>query len=100
MKQKNLTIDYSNYVRYENGLVLREIPLIEVELHGKIHKVCVLPELEAKARISREYGFEFNSIKIEATCWYEATDMNYFRFSVCGEHYEVKDYGVLKWLEV
>lgn len=78
------------------GKMWQECEIIKVESLGKLVPVRKLSELEAKACISQEYGFELNSIKIEAPCWYEATDWNYFKFSVKGRKYEVKNYGALK----
>jgi hypothetical protein len=75
-----------------HGETYRSIELITVELHGREHTVPALTDFEAKAAISEEFGFEFNSIRIEDTCWYEAADMNYFLFSARGRQYEVKDF--------
>lgn len=83
---------------YENGKAYTEHEQIEIDNHGKQIKVRKLSEQDAKALISNEYGFEFNSIKIIGTCWYEATDMNYFQFSVKGWQYEAKDFEALKIL--
>jgi hypothetical protein len=85
-----------NCITYENGKAYVEHELIEIDNHGKPAKVMKLSEQEAKALISKEYGFEFNSIRITGTCWYEATDWNYFLFSVNGWQYEVKDFEALK----
>ena len=84
-----------SFISYENGKAYVEHELIEIDNHGKPTKVMVLSEQEAKAKISNEYGFEYNIIKITGTCWYEATDMNYFHFSVKGWQYEVKDFEAL-----
>ena len=95
------TLNYwmNSCIRHMDGKVWSEHDLIEIErkLSGK-HKVMRLSEQEAKALISDEYGFEYSSIKIEGDCWYEATDMNYFRFSVKGWQYEAEDYGAPKIL--
>lgn len=85
-------------ISYENGKAYIEHELIEIDNHGKQIKVRKLNEMEAKALISNEYGFEFNSIRITGACWYEATDMNYFLFSVNGWKYEVKNFEALKIL--
>lgn len=85
-------------ILYENGMAYVQQELIEIDNHGKQIKVRKLSEQEAKAHLSCEYGFEFNSIKITGTCWYEATDMNYFLFSVIGWQYEAKDFEALKIL--
>ncbi|OQB15747.1 MAG: hypothetical protein BWY15_00460 [Firmicutes bacterium ADurb.Bin193] len=74
--------------------VYAEHDLITIDNHGKPIKVMVLSDQEAKALISEEFGFEYGSIKIEDVCWYEATDWNYFRFSVKGWQYEARDYGL------
>lgn len=80
---------------HENGKAYVERELMEIDNHGKPTKVRKLNEQEAKALISREYGFEYNSIQIIGACWYEATDMNYFHFRVNGWQYEVKDFEAL-----
>jgi hypothetical protein len=49
-----------------------------------------------RALISGEYGFEYNGIDISDVCWYNATDYNYFSFSVKGWEYEVENFGALK----
>lgn len=72
---------------------------IEIDSCGKKVKVRLLSELEAKALISQEYGFELNSIKIIGQCWYEATDWNYFEFMVKGWKYRVKNFGALELIE-
>jgi len=82
-------------ISYQDGKAYSEHELLEIVNHGKPARVMVLSEQEAKALISEEYGFEYNSIKIEDICWYEATDWNYFRFSVRGRQYEVKNYETL-----
>lgn len=90
---QRLKNDSTSSSSFENGKAFRELVMIEVEHYGRRHTVRALYENEAKAMIAKEYGFEYNSIRIENVCWYEATDMNYFRFSVCDWHYEVRDYG-------
>lgn len=102
MDNKNLTTGGLDHcTQYGPGdKAYREYPLIEVELDSGVHKVRVLSEYEAKAKICEEYGFAYGAISIEATCWYEATDMNYFKFSVGGRWvYEAKDYGPLELLD-
>lgn len=100
MNDKNLTTSNIDFITYRDGHMYREAPVIEVELHNRKHTVRVLHEDEAKAKICEEYGFEYGAIRIEATCWYEATDMNYFKFSVGGRWvYEAEDYGALKLLD-
>ena len=85
----------SGTILHQDGKAYIEHELIEIVNHGKTIKVRMLSEQEAKARISSEYGFEYNSIRITGACWYEATDMNYFLFSVKGWQYEVKDFEAL-----
>ena len=63
---------------------------------GKPCKARKLYNDEARAKISQEYGFEYNSIKITGDCWYQATDWNYFKFHVHCWDYEVKDFGALQ----
>lgn len=82
-------------ISHQDGKAYSEHKLLEIDNHGKSAKVMILSEQEAKALISEEYGFEYNSIKIEDTCWYEATDWNYFRFSVKGYQYEARNYCAL-----
>jgi len=82
------------------GRIWRECETIEIDNHGKKVRVRKLDDLEAKACISQEYGFEISAIKIEAPCWYEATDWNYFKFSVNGRwKYEVQNYEALKVID-
>lgn len=84
---------------YDGQRYLREIKTMEIvnpHSHGGKNRVEALDIPTAKALISHEYGFEFNSIQIEGVCWYDATDYNYFRFSVCGWQYEVKNFGLLE----
>ena len=85
-----------NCVMHMDGKAYLERELIEVTIDGRQHTVMVLTEQEAKALISKEYGFEFNRIKIEGTCWYEATDMNHFRFSVNDMHYAADNFEHLE----
>ena len=90
---KRLMRDSTSCTSMNHGKAFCELIMIEVELDSGKHIVRALFENEAKAEIAEEYGFEYNSIRIEDVCWYEATDMNYFRFSVRGDHYEVHDFG-------
>ena len=94
--EQNYLRDSTSSTSYKDGIAYREVTMVEVEHSGRKFNVCALFENEAKAKISREYGFEYNAIRIEGTCWYEATDMNYFRFSVNGWHYEVLDFERLE----
>ncbi|MDK2902450.1 MAG: hypothetical protein PWQ93_369 [Clostridiales bacterium] len=80
----------------KNGRMLQECETVEIDNHGCKVRVKKLSDLEAKAYISMEYGFEMGAIWIEGPCWYDATDWNYFRFSVRGWHYEVRDFGPLQ----
>jgi len=94
MSEKNLTTRGSFGIVCDQDGFWRETPLLEIDNHGRPTKVCVLSEEEARAKLSAEYGFDYNAIRIEATCWYEATDWNYFKFSVFGIMYEVHNYDV------
>ena len=77
-----------------------ECKTIEIEWRGEKRQVRKLNEEEAMAKISAEYGFEFGTIKIIGDCWYEATDWNYFKFTVRDKwKYEVHDYGALEVLD-
>lgn len=87
-----------NCIKYMDGKAYLEREMMEVTIEGRKHKVWILTENDAKAKISEEYGFEFNSIRIEDACWYEATDMNHFRFSVKGWQYQIDNYGLLEVL--
>ena len=80
----------------ETGRVWRECETMDINNQGKTITVRRLSDLEAKALISAEYGFEMGSIWIQAPCWYEATDMNYFRFSVKSWQYEARNYEALQ----
>lgn len=82
------------------GRMWQECDTMEIDNHGKTITVRKLSELEAKALISQEYGFEMSAIRIEAPCWYEATDMNYFRFSVKGRWtYEARHFEALQVID-
>lgn len=83
-------------VTHRDGKAYLERNMIKTIVNGREHDVMVITEDEAKALISMEYGFEFNSIRIEGTCWYEATDMNHFRFSVKGWQYQVDNFERLQ----
>jgi hypothetical protein len=91
---------YSEIGSYEcrNGEYYQTINMIEITnpyTPSGMTKVQALNCVDAKAAISKEYGFEFNSIKVEGVCWYDATDYNHFRFSVRGWQYEANDYNFL-----
>lgn len=93
-------MSFAMITRWDAGRIWRECETIEIDNHGQKAIVRKLDDLEARACISAEYGFEMGSIKIEAPCWYEATDWNYFKFSVGGRwKYEVENYGPLKVLD-
>jgi hypothetical protein len=75
-------------------------PLYAAELVDRIldHKPFIVPilrENEAKALISKEYGFEYNMIELDDICWYDARDYNHFEFRVRGWHYVADDFGPL-----
>lgn len=93
-------MSFGDYSSDGKGNYWKTIGTMEIDSpHTRTGKttVCILSEEEAKAAISQEYGFEYNSIKIERSCWYVATDMNYFCFSVQNRwKYEVRDYGALQ----
>lgn len=92
-----------NYCSDGTGRRWRELETMVIENHGGTATVTLLREREAKMLLNQEYGFEVGQIKIEAPCWYEATDWNYFKFSVAGRwKYEVRDFGqlnVIDWSE-
>ena len=84
---------------HRDGQYMKEVVMGEIaNPHSETGKseVTVLCVDEAMALIAREYGFEYNSIRIRDICWYAATDWNYFRFSVAGWEYEVRDFGALE----
>ena len=84
---------------YSNGRYMKEVIMVEIDnpysSTGKraVRALCVD---EAKALISREYGFEYNAIRIRGVCWYGAADYNYFRFAVGGWEYEAENFGALR----
>ena len=75
-----------------------ELMKVESNKTSNIFTAQKLHNDTARAKIAAQYGFEYNSIKIEADCWYIASDMNYFRFEVRGWHYIVRDFGPLDFI--
>ena len=91
--------DFS-HISSRNGGLYAECQTIEIDWHGQKRTVRKLNEEEAMAKISAEYGFEFGTIEIIGDCWYEATDWNYFKFTVRNRwKYEVHNYGALEVLD-
>jgi hypothetical protein len=63
---------------------------------GKVlNRVPILHRDEAKATISRNYGFECGKIRITGICWYRDDDYNHLEFAVRGWNYVVDDFGPL-----
>ena len=79
-----------------NGEMYESFDTIVIDNLGKPTRVRALTQLEARALISAEYGFELSSIKIICQCWYEATDWNYFEFNVKGWKYRVRNFEALE----
>lgn len=64
MSDKNLTTGSLFSISHRDGCCYKEYPQTEVEEHGHRFIARSVDELEAKALLSREYGFELNSIQI------------------------------------